>query len=770
MLSLEHPPLSVAGLTVWSDHADPDVFYHSAPNPRLVREGGQPMLDVFSYAVELKNTPLAGTTIPDELGAGFLTMGVECPLSPADRAAAVQALARLLDRDADTLSLVPIPYTAGTVSVIALDAATGAAAGTAPAATPGRPRFVESVVGAGTPSLLGSLRSIFSLALSQEGVTFLEGLYADGAAPVGVVYSLSFLGMRPSVQAHVHADVSRIYSELGGKASVGCPYVRAEVEGLMTQLAQTGVITIDLTSEAVGPEKQAAEELALSLFKDRIIQELFQPAPTMPALPTIPGMPSAQQSAIVTLSLKAKSEDELRTVDYDFSERSPEVRTDAPQAFVAALLTPQELAARTHHVDLANDFFELLEVLVTGPSAEEFTALGLRAATVDLAYGAGEEASSGVPADRTSVVFRPGSPTDLTWAVRRKGRRTLGYTSAVTYEFDRRSGVDADALTYAVPARSHTGRVLSVRPLDDVGVLDVEVDVGRLDPEVRDVDVDLACTDPVSGFTAQQHLRISPAAPGPKEARSWQVRTATASPAAYEARSTLTFTDGAVFVLPAVTTRESLLRVDAPFRGTRSLLVQPNVTSPDVSSMTVEVRYTDEAAGYARQFRRVLTPPPPSDPPTASAGATPPWPPVTLSWPIVDPARQQLLYRVTTAAGGVVDAGDWTPTTDPSILVGDLGHRGRRVEIRLIGPPLAEVGLDAVQVRVGATGSTDADAVSAFFDTTAAVSQPLTVAAAPGAPAGFRYQVTSFRADGTQHVGGWQPSTQPLIVISTRTT
>ena len=58
--------------------------------------------------------------------------------------------------------------------------------------------------------------------------------------------------------------------------------------------------------------------------------------------------------------------------------------------------------------------------------AEEFAALGLRSVTVDLGYGAGEEASSGHPAETGTLVFRPGGATDLTWAVRRKCRRTLG--------------------------------------------------------------------------------------------------------------------------------------------------------------------------------------------------------------------------------------------------------------------------------------------------------------------------------------------------------
>ncbi len=790
MLSLEKPSLAVAGLTVFADHADDTVFYAAAPHPRLVVSGGVPMIDVFTYAVELKNSPLAGTTIPAELGAGFLTMGVDCAITSGERAAAVQALAQSLGRDPATLSVVPIPYVKGSVSVIALDAASGAAAASSPAPPDGRPRFVEAVVGTGIPSLVGDLRAIFSLALSQEGVTFLEGLYAEGAAPVGVVYSLTFLGLRPAVEAHVHADVSRIYSEFGGKASVGCAYARAEVEGILTKLVQQGAVTITLTSQAIGPDAEAAKDRALSLFKDRIIQELFTPTPNLAAVTSgvaggLPGAGAQAPPSIVTVSLKAKKDEELRSVDYDFSERSPEERTHAPQAFIATMLSREEMAARTHHIDLANDFFELLQVLVCGPSAEEFVALGLRSVTVDLAYGAGEEASSGHPVDTATLLFRPGGPTELTWAVRRKGRRTLGYTAAITYEFARSGAVDADSLTYVVPARPRAGRTLSVRPYDDVAVLDVEVDLGRLDPGVRDVDVVLEFDDPRTGFAARQQLRLSPASPAPREARTWQVRTATASTAAYRATSTLTFTDGAVFALPAVTSSEPLVRVDAPFRATRTLLIQPNVSSPDVTSITVELRYTDPAAGYQRRFVQALTPspatvPPTAGPPGAGPAAVPPaavpptavpplWAPATVAWPILDADRQSVDYRVTTAAGGIVDAGEWTTTTDPSILVGDLGHRSRAVEVRLVGPPLAEVGLDAIQVRVGVPGGPDAEALSAFFDRTTGPSQALSIPAAADAPPGFEFTTTAFRADGTQHVSGPGTTLQPLIVVSTRT-
>jgi hypothetical protein len=759
MLSLEVPARQVGGVLVFADHADPNQFYYAAPNPTVAKTAGRAMFDVFSYSVELKSSPLGGTTIPAELGAGFLTMGVECVLSPAQRAQALNELASQLDLDQTKLNLAPIPYTKGTVSVIALDASSGTVAssgGAAPA--DGRPTFVRQIVGSGTPSLLGDLRSIFSLSLSQEGVVFLQGLYEQNAAPVGVVYDLKFLGLRPAVQAKIHADVSRIYNEFSAKASVGYPvYFRAEVEDTISKLKQQGAITIEVTTQAVGEEATKATELALALFKDKIIQELFAPAPT-PKIPNLGGLTSltTQPQSIVSLSLKLKSEEELRTIDYDFTQRAPEERTHAPQGFITTLMSEAEVKQRIHHVDLASPFFELLEVLVTGPTEEEFKELQLRSVTADLTYG-----KPGGQVDTESLLFRPGATGDRTWAVKRSGRPSLAYTVDLTYEFSRDGSVDGDSLTYRTGPREHTGRTLSIRPYDDLFVLDVEVELGRVPDGVRDVDVSLAYK--ADDFTAQQQLRLPKASVPPIEQRRWQVRTAPPArgeaPQEYTATSTLTFEDGAVLALPPVSSTERLFRVDAPFTATRQLLVQPAVTAADVSAITVEVAYEDKAAGYSRSFVRTFKP---------GTDAAPGWQPETLTWPIIDGSRQKLRYRVTTAAGGVVDATDWTETDEPSIVVGDVGARRRNIEVRLIGPALAEAGLDAVNVRVGVAGSADADAMSVFFDPSTPVSQSVSLPAAPGAPAGFRYQTTGFHSDGRQTQSGWIDAPNPLLVVSTR--
>ena len=784
MLSLETPAVQVGGLLVFADHADPNQFYYAAPNPQIAKTGGRAMFDVFSYAVELKHSPLSGTQIPAELGAGFLTMGVDCALAPARRTQALNELAGRLDRDPSTLGLDPIPYTKGSVSVIALDAASGAAAASATSAatTPGRPTFVQQVVGAGTPSLLGDLRSIFSLSLSQQGVVFLQGLYEQGAAPVGVVYDLKFLGLRPAVQAEIHADVSRIYSEFGGKASVGyAQYFRAEVEKTISKLHQAGAIDIKITTLAVGDEATRATELALSLFKDKIIQELFKPtaAPQVPNLGALGGLAAitTQPQSIVSLSLKMKDEEELRTIDFNFTQRAPEERTHAPQGFLTTLLSANEVRERIHHVDLASPFFELLEVLVTGPSEEEFAALSLRSVTAELTYG---KPGDPVPPETQGLLFRPGATGDRNWAVKRRGRPSLAYTVDLVYEFSRDGSVDGDSLTYRTGPREHTGRTFSIRPYDDVSVLDVEVELGRVPDGVREVDVALDYSS--DDFTAHHQLRLPRAAVLPIAQRRWQVRTRRpATPSApgrpalpdtsdetptlqYRASGVLTFDDGAVLTLPPVTSTERLLRIDAPFTAARQLLIQPAVTSTDVSAITVEVDYHDEAAGYRRNFVRTFKPPTVD----ATGAAAPGWQPETLSWPIVDGTRQELRYRVTTAAGGIVDATEWQATDEPSIVIGDVGARRRSVEVRLIGPALTEAGLDAVNVRVGVAGSADADAMSVFFDPSTPVSQTVSLPAAPGAPPGYRYQTTGFHTDGTQRQSAWLDAPNPLLVVSTR--
>ncbi|MDX6238451.1 MAG: hypothetical protein QOG10_3266, partial [Kribbellaceae bacterium] len=236
-----------------------------------------------------------------------------------------------------------------------------------------------------------------------------------------------------------------------------------------------------------------------------------------------------------------------------------------------------------------------------------------------------------------------------------------------------------------------------------------------------------------------------------------QVRARRLGERFYTATPTFTF-DDAIFTAPPIRTDTSLLRVDSPFTSTRTVFVQPHVTAADVSQVTVEVRYDDVAAGYHRRFTTTLAPDP----------LTRVWSSATLTWPIIDPARQRLKYRVTTLAGGTVDTTDWIDSAEPSLLVGETGRRMRTLDVRLVGPTLADAGLDAVEVRVTLPGAGDDTAKSLFFDSATPPLLSVVLSATADVPLGFRYQVVAFHTDGSQGVGPWQTTSTALVAVQTR--
>lgn len=762
MLSLETPAVDIDGVLVYADHAVPTAFYYAAPQPRISRIDGRPQFDLFAYTVDLQHSPLGGTSIPDELGAGFLTLGVDCALAEGDRETIVAKLAERTGVPPTALSLAPIPYRSGRVSVLALDRLETPAGPPADPASPrpttGRPTFVEQVLGTGQPGLLTDLRTILSLGLSQDGVAFLTGLYEAGAAPVGIVYELEFDGLRPAVEARITADLSRIHTHFGGGLDVTYSWFRAEIDAAFDHLVEQGAIRIELTSQATGEEANRSRELALSLFKDRIVQELFRPTPPAARTPTdaLSGVADAATSAVtggkVTLSLKAELRIELKTVTYDFRERAPERRTHAPQAFLPALLSPAEFQRHLHRVDLDSDFFEVLEVLVTGPTPDEFAALSLRQVEATLTYG---QPGDAVPPERADLVFRPDATGDRTVALKRRGRSSLAYDLALHYDFARRDGSDADALRYELPPRRLASRAPRINPYADVHVLDVEVEAGRLDPTIDQVDVALSTGDE-GGFHATEHIRLVPGTEAPPQ--RWQVRALDTDLASYTATTTFRFGDGAVYTAPSIVSSEPLLRVDSPFPKQRELLVRPNVTSADVERITLELVYEDVANGYERRLLETLE--------RSDAGR---FETRVIRWPLVDPANQLVRYRITTHESGFIGESDWAETTEPSIIVGSVGRRVAGLDVRLIGPPLAEVGLDGVQLKVAVVDGADVEPPQSLLLVGSEPSHRLDLSLPPGAPLRYRFQTTAFRIDGTVTESAWIERSDPLLVLSTRT-
>lgn len=757
MLTFEQQAREIENVIIYADHSVSTHFYYMAPHPTIAKVGNRQMFDLYLYTVALEHSVLAGTEIPDELGAGFLNMGVECRIADFTLDTVRARLADQQNVAKEEITLAPIPYTKGDVRVIALDQMQDLDGAPGDANSDNRlqnrPKFVEQIIGGATPSLLGNLRSIFSLSLTQNGAAFLEGLYSQDAAPVGVVYDLEFYGLRPAVEVTIHANLSRIQKHFGAGLGGQYSWFKADISAGIDFLEETGDIKIEITSQMVGEEAEKSKKLALDLFKERIVQEMFKPSSplreaqqavstaTSVATGASSSMSNQSSGGAISLTLKVERSYENKFIKYDFSERMPEKRRHAPQAFLPLLMSEQALQERIQRVDLSNKFFQTIQVLTTGPTEQEFTDLGIRQVSANFSYEQVQQ----------TLLFRPNSTGDKVFAASRGGRDSLAYTVQLTYDFLHNSGIDTDSFQYTLPVETHVGQSLLINPRRDFGSLNVEIEAGRIDVTVKQIDVVLHYTSDDGHFSAEELLRIDL----PQiTSSSWRVRTTEPIDPQYTAQVTYFFDDDTVWQAPETIRTEPLLRIDAPFSHERSLLIRPNVITDTFTEITLEVLYSDIDHGYERSFIVHLVPP------FAST---------ELCWPILDPNCQLIRYRETTFEQGITHEGEWIETEGGSVIPGLKNSRQVTVTVRLIGQNFEVAGIDALVVVLEQLDG-EGNAFTRhdlFFATGEPMMQSVVFTIPPGDQLHYRWQTKKFAQDGITGVGDWVEEVGELLIIST---
>jgi hypothetical protein len=270
----------ILGITVFRDADDPSLFYYLPANPHISRDAGGPMFDLFAY----RKGGEAGQTY----SGGFLTMTVDVGLGDLyDR---IKGKLSAAGGDGGEVKLTSVPYSSGTVRVIALDADTG---GGGAGGTPGAPKFVQTVLGSGKPSLDGDNRAIFSLSLTEEGSAFflavLEG--RANARPVGVVYDLQYVGLLPAYSLDIKIDMKSSYEFMESRFSVNTLFFKADIDNVTEQLKKNQSIviketarTLELSSaEGMAGRQQRINDLVSSLCSGVLFQQTL-----------VPGQPAVQ--------------------------------------------------------------------------------------------------------------------------------------------------------------------------------------------------------------------------------------------------------------------------------------------------------------------------------------------------------------------------------------------------------------------------------------------------------------------------------------------
>ena len=221
MLTFESPFYEYEDVVIFRDHASPSLFYYLAGPPHLTRGAdGKPHLLMLKYIKALEATTSATAAMArDQLGGAFLMLGVDCGLSPTMKSSITTHLQNVAPAGSEPVSLVPVLYTKGTVSIILLDSQKTAV--DTPPADAQHSDFVRGIVGSSTPSLLGDQRAIFSISLSPDAATLIEKAFDSELSPIGVMYELEFAGLRPALQVKAHVDKKRLYEQFKVGLQIG---------------------------------------------------------------------------------------------------------------------------------------------------------------------------------------------------------------------------------------------------------------------------------------------------------------------------------------------------------------------------------------------------------------------------------------------------------------------------------------------------------------------------------------------------------------------
>lgn len=261
--------MTVDGITVFADHADPNQFWY-LPGPVQLARRPQDNQAAFTF---IKYGDVEGENV---VGRGFLMFEVNLRLTPdLER----KILSRLSSIAPDRPRLAAVPFDDGSVECIALDLQGGG--GTVAQVTDqGTFQAVEAILGTSVPSLHGDNSAAFSLRLSQAGAVILENVFKDKGQPIGVVYSLKYSGLLPALHVEIKANLKRVYDHFSANLEAQYYFIRAGIDAGFEKLKQEGVITINVINFSTAADRQIKEDWALNFFKEMLLADWFKPTLT----------------------------------------------------------------------------------------------------------------------------------------------------------------------------------------------------------------------------------------------------------------------------------------------------------------------------------------------------------------------------------------------------------------------------------------------------------------------------------------------------------
>ena len=359
----------------------------------------------------------------------------------------------------------------------------------------------------------------------------------------------------------------------------------------------------------------------------------------------------------LSFKLKYVSQDEQKTVTYEYNRMDAVQRTYAPQGYFALLLNQLDRSKHFLKVDGTDVFFKKFSVAIAPP--HDFAGIGLQTAHVAIDYG---DPNAGQP-KHGEFVFDAAHTAPTSWDVFQGQIQTTQFTYAADYAFDPEAGWTGEQDRVLLPPVQTENRQLTLDPNASLGFLAITLTPGRIDPVVVDrVEVALQYermdkTDPKNPTVAWQATNTV-IVRGDSPPQSWKLRVSDPAQTAYTYSTSTFLKDGTQFSQPPVTTTARAVIVHDAFAGGIDVFVQPAFDASKTKAALIELDYQDAQSQYHYQNTLYL--------PAASAQ------PTRLHIPILDRSQNAFSYRINiVGADDQQKTGPMISTTNPVVLVGD---------------------------------------------------------------------------------------------------
>lgn len=275
MLYLNPPFHIIDGVSLFSDHRDPLQYYFMPLAPKFTTIQDSEGKDIPSFQL-LKYRGSAGS-------GGFLNFDVNIGIEQ-DALEDIRTQLKILARLDEQPRLAPVPLIDGTVKMMLFGKETRTTDGetTDEVTTEEDERFVIKIDQHAKPALYGNNQAAFSVELDANGVTLLEKAMQGELSPIGIVYSLDYLALRPAYSVRVDVNWDRVQKHIQEHFGVDAIFFSSSIDEIVDELIENRAIVIEV--DTFVPEGEdvsgiiSRRDQAVNEVRDMITDAFFEPS------------------------------------------------------------------------------------------------------------------------------------------------------------------------------------------------------------------------------------------------------------------------------------------------------------------------------------------------------------------------------------------------------------------------------------------------------------------------------------------------------------